>query len=152
MDERLITDELEAIYEKRIQGYDNLIMLAEEQQSILLADRHKELNDNIAKFDPLLMDLQRLDKRETAFTERIEQVQTEGKLPLNFDLDTLRLRFKKELAKRVERLRGLVEANTRLLNNLMSFANFTMDAICRVATGQSDAISRNNSILLDLKV
>jgi len=139
--------EIEAINAKRIEGYDKLITLAEEQQQILLSCKRGDLSENLAKFDPILVELKQLARKEEAFVQRLREQSSE------ISRETITARFKDAVMARVHRLRDLTEKNVHLLNNLMSLSNFTMELIGRMAgTRENQGATSNQPILLDLKV
>lgn len=153
MNEQLIAEEMNTICDRRIEGYDRLIALAEEQQAILLTNRHADLQLNLARFDPILIELQQLDRKENSFTQRIKQAQTGGKISNSVDPESVYAESGEPLMDRVNRLRTLTEMNTHLLSNLMNLANFTMGIVSKMASNRSNTGGMGSpSILLDLKV
>ena len=58
-----IRDEMVTTARKRLERYDQVVGLAEEQKAILVEGRHSELTENLTKFDPLLLELKQLGKR-----------------------------------------------------------------------------------------
>jgi hypothetical protein len=151
MNEHLIAEEITALRSRRIEGYNRLIELAEEQQSLLLQNRHSELAQNLSKFDPVLMELQQLDRKEDAFSQRIKQAG--DKLEDTAHTETMDKLSGEPLMDRVNRLRNLTEMNTHLIKNLMNFANYTMGIVSKIASnGRNFGDIGNLSVLLDLKV
>jgi hypothetical protein len=64
MDAITIRNELITTARFRLQRLQELISLAEEQRAILLERRHADLQENLRKHDPLLIDLAKVEKRE----------------------------------------------------------------------------------------
>jgi flagellar biosynthesis/type III secretory pathway chaperone len=151
MNEQLAVQEIVAILDKRLEDYDHLIGLAEEQKALLLANRRDDLQENLSKFDPVLSELQQLKTREDSVAKRIKQAQAAGDLP-DFDIQSVYAELRDSILERVNRLRRLTEQNTRLIKNMMNLTRFTMMAISKMVARNSAKETRNPALLLDLRV
>jgi hypothetical protein len=142
-DKQAVLDELDSVHQKRDERYDELIRLAEEQQSILLEGRHSDLAENIAGFDPLLLEIDQLDKRERTLVQRLDQAdhRKEPAAPLKLEPSTV---------EKAARLHALTQTNRHLLANAMEFIDFTIHVVCRTAADA--AAGANPAVVLDARV
>ena len=154
MEEHTIIDEIVSTARMRLERYDRLVALAEEQQSILVENRHSELAQNLAVIDPLLFELKQINKRQENLFRHLEESQDGGQATRLPDINKEYEELAQRTAEKADRLRTLTEVNRQLLSNAMDFVNFSMGIICKVVAEQqlnADAKS-NPAIVLDLKV
>jgi hypothetical protein len=152
MEPETIENEIVSIERKRLDDYEKLLALAEQQQAILLEGRHDELNENIAQFDPLLVELKQLDRWEDSLFKRLDQRSGDSSDPSINVNDKCRDIVRMTLSKAAH-LRTLTETNKNLLANAMQFVDMSMGIICRVAAEASSVgnQSGNPAIVLDTR-
>ncbi len=141
-----IETEIISICRQRLEKYEVLLSLSTEQQSILTDCRHSDLAENLSRFDPILADIERLDKRENA---------------LNTELDSPSGEFIRERDALIEstsdmakQLKSSVWMNAELLTNAKSFVDFSIKLISSLAScGQQSAnAASGSSVMLDQMV
>lgn len=142
-----------AIYTERIASYEKLLALSKEQEHILLGPGYSELPDNLGKFDPIVLAMKKLERKEESVREYLRKKQSAGEL-LDFELMDDRI---KEMARfamdQAVELRKITKTNMQLIENLMKFVNFSIGIVCRVASGHScEESGASPAILLDMKV
>ena len=138
----MTNDEILTGLNRRLDIYDKLAMLAETQQVILMENKLSELPENLAGFDPLLLELEQIERRE------------ESSLVLPEDENNLfsgeTRKIASSIIERAGQLSRLTALNKQLLQDAMNFVDFSIGIICRAASPTSDPGSR--AILLDAKV
>jgi len=149
-----IRDEMVTTARKRLERYDQVVGLAEEQKAILVEGRHSELTENLTKFDPLLLELKQLGKREEALRRHLERAQADGQVASSSSLDAEYAKTADLTAEKTSVLRTLTETNKQLLANASEFMRFSIGIICRAAAEQQPGldIGGNPAIMLDLRV
>lgn len=150
IDRRKIEDEILATTGKRLEKYEKLVSLAEAQQMILVNGRHGELADNAAAFDPILLEIKQLDKREEMLFGRLEKCE-EYHGPENIDVRCREIN--RQTLQAAARLKRLTEANERLMLSALQLIDFSMGIICKVAAeSAAGKAAPNPAMALDLKV
>lgn len=151
LDNKKIENEILAAACKRLSSYEQLVSLAEEQQEILVEGRHNELADNTAAFDPVLLEIKQLDKREEMLFQRLKKTEN-SENPNNIDIRCREVN--KSTIQAAARLRRLMEANERLMNNALQLIDFSMGIICKVAAESASGTDArvNPALAIDLKV
>jgi len=153
MEQETLKRELISTARMRLEHYDKLVKLAEEQKSILVSGAHSELAQNLAHFDPLLLQLEQLDERERTLYEHLEKGQT-GKRSANpSEIDAEHKDLADRAARKVLELRALTMTNKELLAGAKEFTDFSVGIICQIAAEQvRKDVSGNPAIVLDRKV
>ncbi|MDH7481935.1 MAG: flagellar export chaperone FlgN [Armatimonadota bacterium] len=147
MDSERLRDELIATAEHKLEKLRELINLSKEQQSILKDGMHEELAENVRKHDSVLLNLDKLARREEAITKLLAQEKA------RYDDDRLNA-IRHETAEVAQRLRSLVAANTELLRNSLGYTRFSLELLSKLVTEQRAANEGewNGALLLDKKV
>lgn len=153
MQTETIKSEISAITLRRGEIYDRLISLATEQQAILVAGRnYEDLRKNLTKFDPLILDLKKLDRQEDALARYVERVHAGVQIRRHPEFRPAYQTDGSDVTSKAERLRALTECNSQLLDNLMSFINYSVGIVCKAASAQGTAVSGSSpSLFFDLK-
>ena len=153
MDSMSITNELISIAKKRLERYQRLVALAKEQESILLENRHADLPGNIAEFDPLLMEIKRIDDAEQSLARQINDLDEEEPVRL-LGMDPRYDRLLQLTNVQASKLRELAHSNAEMLENAMQFVNFSIGIVCKIAADERQLPDNGNNpaIVLDLKV
>lgn len=148
MDQETIRNEILKTAHARLERYEALVNLADEQKTILLESKHTDLPGNLVKFDPLLLEIKQLDRREESLFGQYEEM-----AGMPFD-DREYKSLASDIAGRAERLHNLAEVNRQLLDNAMEFVNFSINIVCKVAAELNPnlAAETNPALMLDLKV
>ena len=148
-----VIGKLTSTLRSRLDQYEELIALAQEQQSILVEGRHTDLSENLAKHDPILLQLKQLEKRQEGL---LVYLVTEGTVPGSVrpgDFDSECRRLEESISRRAQELRELTETNKQLINNAMNFRHFSMNVICKAAGDANSAPpGASPAIMLDLRV
>lgn len=149
MERETIVREVTLIARKRLDCYGRLAGLAEEQRSMLLESRDSELTDNLARFDPLLLDIMQLDRREETLRRHLEAAKANGRA---VDLGPEYADLTDRTVKTAKLLRDLMLINKELLAGRMEYVNFSLGVIYKVAAEQSLAGAGDNpAVVLDLR-
>ncbi|MCL6518704.1 MAG: flagellar protein FlgN [Armatimonadetes bacterium] len=147
MDSERLRDELIATAEQKLEKLHELINLSKEQQSILKDGMHEKLAENVRKHDSVLLNLDKLARREKAITNLLAQEKAR--------YDDKRLSaIRHETAEVAQRLQSLVAANTELLRNSIVYTRFSLELLSKLITEQRAANEGewNGALLLDKKV
>ena len=144
---------MKAIYLERIRNYERLIVLSKEQEQILLGPGYSKLPENLSQFDPIILAMKKLDKKEDSIRDYLRKKQSIGEL-LDFELKDDKIKEMAQYAMdRALELRKITLVNTQLIDNLMKFVNFSIGIVCKVASGRSkEENGVGPAILLDMKV
>ena len=149
MERETIVREVTAIARKRLECYGKLASLAEEQRSMLVESRDSDLSDNLAEFDPLLLEIMQLDRREETLQQHLEKARSNGRV---IDLGREYAHLTDRTVKTAKLLRDLTLINKELLAGRMEFVNFSLGVIYKVAAEQSLAGDGDNpAIMLDFR-
>ena len=138
---------MEPLAQTNLQLYRELLSLAEAQKEHLAAGRHSELAENLKRYDPILIEIGRLDAREEALIHLMSELD-----PSSDYYEILR-----NTADTAARLAHLTRINTELLENAKDYVTFSIAVLAKAvndsAAGGSDAVGDSNGpILLDLRV
>lgn len=145
MERDTLIQELNNTARKRLERCGTLLSLAVEQKSILLAGRHSELQSNLEKHDPLLLEVRNLEKQEDVLRGRIAEIG----VSTGAEYTAIRAR----IAESAESLRDVTITNRQLLTSHMEYVNFSLGVIVKIATEHSIVGPENNpAILLDSRV
>lgn len=152
MDFRTVRDEILANGLRRLAHFTALIELGDEQNCILIQGRHDELAANIGEFDPLLVEMQKMDRYDESLFRKLWEMKPglshEG---LN-DLSDERKAIDRQVEAAAMRLKDITTVNAQLLSAAMKFVNFTMIAISRTASSTCGAGGGSLSVVLDTRV
>lgn len=145
MERSALVRELTANANKRLECYNTLIGLADEQRTIMLGNEHSRLPENLAKFDPLFLEVKRLERNEEAL---LAQLAESGD---NDDPGYAATRARILEAANV--LQSITITNKELITSHMQYVNFTLGLIFKTAAEHSTACPGDNpAILLDFRV
>lgn len=140
-----MTSELISTARKRLQCFNALVKLADEQKSILLEGRHSELAGNLSKFDPQLLEIKRLEKQEETLLSQLTQA--------GVDIHPEYTAVKRRIAEVVDLLQRISVTNKQLLARHMEYVSFSLGVIAKVATEHSIIGPGNNpALMLDSRV
>ncbi|HOK54608.1 MAG TPA: flagellar export chaperone FlgN [Armatimonadota bacterium] len=146
-----IQSQIISIAEARLAKFEELIKLAEEQQELLINNRHDELVENLSKHDPILIEIAQLERKEQELSAQTDDNNRQNRL------DETIAELSKRTTDAANRLHSLIQFNAELLMNAMSFMNFSLGLISRLINNQpsynpnSDE-SGSLSLVLDSKV
>lgn len=142
MEKETIMKELIATIRKRLECYNALIKLADEQKSILIDSRHSELPVNLAKFDPLLIEVKQCEKREESLLGHLDGISPGGEYAA----------VKGRVAEAAGLLSDLTVTNKQLLTSHMEYVNFSLGIIFKTVAEHMPADAGNNpAMMLDSK-
>lgn len=151
MEMERVREEMLGIYQERIGNYRKLISLAEEQNKILLGPGYAELPENLSQFDPIILAMKKLEKKEDSICEYLRKKQAAGDW-IDFEPKDEKIRELGGCAMELAlKLRKMTIVNAQLIDNLMKFINFSIGIVCKVATGGVQDGTRP-ALLLDMKV
>ena len=149
MQQDTIIREITSIARRRLECYAALADLAQKQKTILIEHRESDLPDNLAGFDPLLLEIMQLDRREETLVGYLEDAPPEGSADLRAEYNQLKSRT----AKTARLLRDLTIVNREMLAGKMEFVNFSLGVVCKIAAEQLvSGPGDNPAILLDSRV
>lgn len=149
MQQDTIIREITSIARRRLDCYAALADLAQKQKTILIEHRESDLPDNLAGFDPLLLEIMQLDRREQTLVGYLEDAPSAVSADLRAEYDQLKSRT----AKTARLLRELTIVNREMLAGKMEFVNFSLGVVCKIAAEQLvSGPGDNPAILLDSRV
>jgi len=149
MQQDTIIREITSIARRRLECYAALADLAQRQKTILVEHRESDLPDNLAGFDPLLLEIMQLDRREETLVGYLEDAPPEVSADLRAEYNQLKSRT----AKTARLLRELTIINREMLAGKMEFVNFSLGVVCKIAAEQLvSGPGDNPAILLDSRV
>jgi len=154
MDATTVRNELITAARFRLQRFQELISLAEEQRAILLERRHTDLPENLRKHDPLLIELAKVEKREESLLGMLSDAETEtGK---SDDFEAQYAEINRETRALALTLQTLVAGNTQLLETMMEYVQFSINIMSKLMCEQQSydpaADPGTAALLLDRKV
>ncbi len=173
MDATTIRNELITAARFRLQRLQELISLAEEQRAILLERRHADLQENLRKHDPLLIDLAKVEKREESLLGMLAE--SDGPVGEAFnglpagrplkaspteasasEFEAQYAGINRETRALAVVLQALVAGNTQLLKTMMEYVQFSVGIISKLVSEQQTydpaADPGGAALLLDRKV
>ena len=146
MQQDTIVRELTNIAGRRLECYAALADLAREQKNILVGHRDSELDANLAGFDPLLLEIMQLDRREETLIGYLTDPEAGSPPRLGWEYEDLKTRT----AETARLLQRFTIINKEMLASQMEFVNFSLGVICRTAAEQQMSGSGGNpAIMLD---
>lgn len=138
--------ELTTAARQRLERYNMLVKLADEQRSILIGSRHSELADNLASFDPLLIEIKRIEKQEDTLLRHMVEAGGDDPGPEYRVL-------KGRIAESADLLHRISVTNKQLLTRQMEYVSFSLGMMVKIATEHSIIGPGNNAaLMLDSKV
>jgi hypothetical protein len=152
-----IYKELIATLEKRVARYEDLVVLAQEQQGILVNGKHELLMANVAEHEPVLIGLESLARRESELEEALQAVDV-ANLPAAFTRQ--RSELEKRAGEAAKRLREVTDENKQLLITSAEFVGFSMKIFSQLASTKlsyeaprgADKDASAQALMLDTKV
>ena len=162
MDATTIRNELITAARFRLQRFHELISLAEEQRAILLERRHADLPENLRKHDPLLIELAKAEKREESLLGMLAATDASAAAPGSAteasasDFEAQYAEINRETRALALTLQTLVAGNTRLLETMMEYVQFSIGIMAKLMCEQQSydpaADPGTAALLLDRKV
>lgn len=159
MDSTTVRNELITAARFRLQRFRDLVALAEDQRAILMERRHADLPENLRKHDSLLLDLAKVEKREESLLGMLSGDDGEGRSPGVGDTSDFEDRYaeiNRETRDIALRLQTLVACNTKMLNTMMEYVQFSVSVMSRLMGEQQSydpaADPGSGALLLDRKV
>lgn len=126
---------------RRLQCFNALVKLADDQKSMLMEGRHSELPDNLSKFDPLLVEIKKLETQEETLLKQMGAPGPEY------------LAIKARIAESVDLLKRISTTNKVMLARQMEYVSFSLGLIVKVATEHSIiGPGANPALMLDSRV
>lgn len=151
MEQETLKKELISTARMRLEHYNKLVKLAEEQRAILVGGNHAELAQNLVQFDPLLLQLKQLNERERTLYEHLHKGQAGAEAADPIDAEHRALAD--HMAGKALELRGLTMTNKELLAGAKEFTDFSIGIICQLASEQIQKEAGSNpAIMLDRRV
>jgi len=147
MDLNALRDEMLSIAKLRMERYREMIKLAEEKKAVLTDGRHADLLEVTRRFDPILVELAQLEKREAQVIKHLEQVDLARGSFVTPEYEAIQ----SETRKLALQLRELTYINMTLLDNAMQFVNFSMGMISEIATDNHASDGGNHALIFDTK-
>ena len=146
MQQDTIIKEITSIARRRLECYAALADLARKQKTILVEHRESELPDNLAGYDPLLLEIMQLDRREETLLGYLKNDSAEVSRRVRDEYDEL----KRQTVDTARPLRELTIVNREMLAGKMEFVNFSLGVVCKIAAEQLVSDPGNNpAVLLD---
>ena len=162
MDATTIRNELITAARFRLQRFQELICLAEEQRAILLERRHADLPENLGRHDPLLIELAKVEKREEsllgmlAATDASAAALRSATEASASEFEAQYTEINRETRALALTLQTLVAGNTQLLETMMEYVQFSINIMAKLMCEQQSydpaADPGTAALLLDRKV
>jgi hypothetical protein len=146
MEKDKLIRELTTAARQRLDCCNRLVGLADKQRAVLLGSRHSDLAENLANFDPLLMEMNSIEKQEQGLLARFTESGGDDPGPEYRVL-------KGRIAESAGLLHQISETNKQLITRHMEYVSFSLGLVLRFATEQSIIGPGNNpALMLDSKV
>ena len=162
MDATTIRNELITAARFRLQRFQELISLAEDQRAILLERRHADLPENLGRHDPLLIELAKVEKREEsllgmlAATDASAAALRSATEASASEFEAQYTEINRETRALALTLQTLVAGNTQLLETMMEYVQFSINIMAKLMCEQQSydpaADPGTAALLLDRKV
>ena len=165
MDATTIRNELITAARFRLQRFQELISLAQEQRAILLERRHADLPENLRRHDPLLIELAKVEKREESLLGMLAATERRQRHCVRYrsiacraypDFEAQYAEINRETRALALTLQTLVAGNTQLLETMMEYVQFSIGIMAKLMCEQQSydpaADPGTAALLLDRKV